>query len=1653
MLDTLDYFDVFGTEIPSNASFEENSSMIILKIESAKTQYLKALNVKTALEMTILFTLTEQNVSSVCARKMENIGGWRCLDCIKNENTIFCQSCWSKMRDQHKDHNIVFLTSVNGTCDCGDPNTIDKKYFCPKHKGPLTNDADIKDYTNKILGDKVESELKRINNVLFKDMAKFVIRAIQEKRTNGTIFKETLFEFINFIDAPCSTSKACMHLIAELLLKNFPFKTKHDCLQLNEGRGKIIKSSLFNHDCVCPFIRLLMPFWPERKERIIYSFLYNYKLRKAMGLCYFLNYEYLIKNYITDIIDLSVQIVFDEVSKEACSIEGLIDKIYECIPEIISLIIKKNNYSDNPNQIKLLSEIEAICTITIDNKKYILLKEIIYKLKYDTIYMMKSITLKYLGRNTNIIFHLIDAICNLQNINSIESIFPHPIFKYEAFNLDLIDSELFLLDTFSIFISIFNFDSTNLVKEVFQYFSKKITNKKYIIGSKEYSFHIPLYRAFSIFLNRYCFFYANKNNSNVLQGLQAAIKLIPNYKECFKIMIESIYKVFGFITACGEEFFNYYGENMIEYEYLYYYNNQFILRDFCLMKYLLAIKDNEKYFSFDKILSLCQVENSNKPLEENILKGKKMISPDKWLNDENKKYLKFSSKILRIILNILRNNTCLIWNLSGSYSMLQQNKLKDELIQDIINKDKDNFIEIVKEIVVNTTCIKENLAFYSDIYDSVYLCLKDIIGEQKINDIILSMTNKTLTQEKKAKFSIKDEYLKYLDLNYILYPTFKSTVEKYISDFKKSIVTIFNTHFYPVNKFEAKLANENYKQIYFNEGNFDFLFRFTAFILERQSYLILNEFFLAVLLNYLSTFFCLESEQFIFFRDVINKTIIQLIHVLEKNNLTDEMQKSYCHFIVEKIAEHEKIYTISMKTTKQENTPSSNIINDKDINEIKEPKKELNVEPVKKSAKISMKDRMKNKFKKKNENLSNKFGIEKIKLEKKKNTEACIFCLKPIESDDIKKPYGKIGDFMYDNFLSNAFFQQIRKEYKQYYDADLNLNEFDNIYYQPLERKNIRLISCNHYIHFSCHFEAFMKSNLKNSLNIFQCPLCHKLSETYVPMLDHYTYEETFGIFKGYNLDYVFNFGKHNLQILEERGKILKEESKKIIDDLLDKEEKKEEEEEKKEEEDKKEDNINLPSYEDIVIKELENINSPKLNIDNFKKDYPDFINACKHFIEGFIGMKLLINSVNLETNLFKSIMENLLFIFSIQFRDLFDFFENIDERKTTMNLWKNFFLSMRLLIKLKIIDDGFFFCKFYSCLEELKNLKFDMSLNEILNNDRLKIKLCQIIFLICLLFDYEEIEGYEKFIIYMSLPIYGFGFFYKDIYFKNTFTFFKDKFLLELKEEKLYEFFKTGKYIERVFPHVIKLLLITKLLMRNDIDCDKVTLELNGMLDLLNLSELKNKSFLDILENLEKSFVNISNEKDKKIWEIFNPKLNYIDSLKLILNEMIKVAEESKCDKVLSPSLFGSCLPIIYNFIDLPELAIDLEYEYYNKECETCKRIGQKSLICLDCGKKVCDLRACIREVNGENVPSYIAHTKICGGGRSAFLQTYNCSVLFVSNKVVFKKFVPFYLNKFGEGITKSSFGKEFKLSKDEVKKALMMFTKYTYSNAPIIP
>ena len=106
---------------------------------------------------------------------------------------------------------------------------------------------------------------------------------------------------------------------------------------------------------------------------------------------------------------------------------------------------------------------------------------------------------------------------------------------------------------------------------------------------------------------------------------------MPDFHKCSKEMIKSIYKVFGFITACKEGFFNYYGSEIAEYEHLYYFSRAFIYRDFSLLKYLLSLKENAEFLQFNNILRLCQVKDSFKPIEDYILKGDKISSPDIWL--------------------------------------------------------------------------------------------------------------------------------------------------------------------------------------------------------------------------------------------------------------------------------------------------------------------------------------------------------------------------------------------------------------------------------------------------------------------------------------------------------------------------------------------------------------------------------------------------------------------------------------------------------------------------------------------------------------------------------------------------------------------------------------------------------------------------------------------------------------------------------------------------------------------------------------------------------------------------------------------------------------------------------------------------------------
>ena len=128
--------------------------------------------------------------------------------------------------------------------------------------------------------------------------------------------------------------------------------------------------------------------------------------------------------------------------------------------------------------IKVNSLLSTNLLIFTQNQKYALLKDIIFGLYVNSLYLTKPTALFYLSNNSNIIFKLIDMTAIIHNINPVKGIF-HPPNKAQdsKYLLDIIYEEIYLLDTFSLYISILNFNDNNLIKEIFSYFSKLIMKK------------------------------------------------------------------------------------------------------------------------------------------------------------------------------------------------------------------------------------------------------------------------------------------------------------------------------------------------------------------------------------------------------------------------------------------------------------------------------------------------------------------------------------------------------------------------------------------------------------------------------------------------------------------------------------------------------------------------------------------------------------------------------------------------------------------------------------------------------------------------------------------------------------------------------------------------------------------------------------------------------------------------------------------------------------------------------------------------------------------------------------------------------------------------------------------------------------------------
>ena len=143
-----------------------------------------------------LYYLEEKAIPNkfVCARVIDTIPGWRCEECSKYENAIYCNDCFKKSKHLHKEHKVYFLPNSSGMCDCGDPDSLYN--FCPEHSGPYVNQKQKDEYISKVFPSDILNKLILFFDELFLNFSKYFVLTEKCELFYCEIFNEK-FENIN----------------------------------------------------------------------------------------------------------------------------------------------------------------------------------------------------------------------------------------------------------------------------------------------------------------------------------------------------------------------------------------------------------------------------------------------------------------------------------------------------------------------------------------------------------------------------------------------------------------------------------------------------------------------------------------------------------------------------------------------------------------------------------------------------------------------------------------------------------------------------------------------------------------------------------------------------------------------------------------------------------------------------------------------------------------------------------------------------------------------------------------------------------------------------------------------------------------------------------------------------------------------------------------------------------------------------------------------------------------------------------------------------------------------------------------------------------------------------------------------------------------
>ena len=1390
----------------------------------------------------------------------------------------------------------------------------------------LTEKCDV--FCAEVLMNKVEeiSERKEINKlnknfcILFQNLLNFFF-LITQKNT-GMLYLITNYMLTNHfpldnLEERDKTGHSCIKIVNKKIEILYENKNKSHSDLDSEGE---------KHKCECPFLRLLFSNWRnlvgENDENgvntnLLLSFIKNRFFKDTLVIFYFFLYKELSLNDNEKVLTNRTQFfnedAFEFMTKESNLFENGYSLFYEYCKELLNNP-KVKEPSGGYNDI-LLSFLDHKCqTIVMDFK-----------------YFSKPRYIKLVVAKKSIIKKFIDVGCLYHNRLKYKSIVPHPEFLNKKPSKILMETELFLLYTQGLIYLYLCKDMDaifNIIKEIFDYFVHKILNQKSEgieqLEENEFSFHLTLYRFFSLFINMFCLSYSIKKNKNLIDSIEYLkanmFKTKEEMQTLIDIIISDYLKFFGFIVGIKNGFFKYY-EGLEDYPHFYFDNNRILKIDFILIKYLLSM--SEKKLSLDYILKSSNIENTYTYFNSIFKPESKSINDSEKKDEENNEIFQFNL-ILEIIKTLMKNDTVILYGMLTYYEQISSMRIKKNLFDTIKKQEKivrDIKNTLVEQIVHNFISEGNNCDGFT-IHSLIEEFYNEIIGYKEFNNISSELSERR--KDKNSRFptyNLKDEFLKFLDMNYYLSPYLKSDAEKYILEFKKDQVKLYQIHFFNPSSLFFDFYIKGYENIFLNVENIEFLLKTVDSLLSKDnsnSKLInkVKSSSMPVILNYLTIFGSINSKSFIKFKidnkDLINKLYDTLNKALENNKDNEILDKDLSEnvkYTLNVINRYKLIYDDVKgelnKLNDYDNNTEYKVEEKENIKNAQEKDEDDKKNEKTKKMKEKYKDLMKNKQenfleKIQNDKNMNKFmqnddNKENLKPEENEDGMMCSVCRNQINFTSFDEPYGKIGIIYNDYFYKNCFRSSVKSELNKLIEKNTEekKNVYSNIPANDIEKDLApRLLSCGHYFHERC-----FKEGLNNHL--FVCPICQEFENVLIPpMLKFYG-----------------------------QNKFL--DSEKLVD-ILDK---------------TKEINKFDSTQENINLKDI-NIQFIQLNVLN-KEEVVEKIEDYNSLIDKlFLNYEGYINNIG-----------NMLYLDTIGFHN-HQQIENI----------QNVILSLRYLVKINYIDNNQVINYIRNGIENLiKGPNETDNVMERYKEMYYSKYIDKIIFSCVILLDYEEIKKLFLYIINNTLPYFSFWLYLRNIISENNFYSLYDE---KIKEKMNLDNFKQflnaknkqmNEYLKLFLQKLLTIKIVTSYNKKNNIKMIH-SLSLEQLFNELNLESLykllsktdNNEKDINFLDLLQKSTDVLSTDNSIN-------KEYIIKDYNSVLNSLINNVRKQKEEKYLmNAELFSQFILYEFEFIELDENALDFVENNLFKKCSICNKISKLDYICLICGKKICGDKIC---------------------------------------------------------------------------------------------